>query len=196
MCLSRLAQILYAVVCALVVCFILVSTFTTEWSVATKTASDRTWSRYDRKGSVGLLRECVDDICAKYDTEMVPDWMNGVLACMILALIVAIGAFIWDCVTFCACCCRDYLLQPLPVLASLCALLLCIAVIIYGVKHNEAARKAPDTYEWQEAEQEGFKMDVGYGYSFYMAIVAIILSLINVVIGALGVCCADQCEPI
>ncbi|KAH7728081.1 Protein CLC-1 [Aphelenchoides avenae] len=131
MCLSRLAQILYAVVCALVVCCILVSTFTTAWGELKFPGIDK------KLKSNGLFSHCALDYCEKFKAEDMPGWLKGVLACMILALIVAVAAFIWDCITFCACCCRDCLLQPLPVLASLCALLLSIAVIIYGVKHNE-----------------------------------------------------------
>ncbi|KAH7728082.1 CLC-1 protein [Aphelenchoides avenae] len=119
-------------------------------------------------------------------------WKKGVLACMVLALVVVVVAFACDCFTFSARSRRGCLLIMLPVLASVYALLLCIAVIIYGAKHK-------DTHFQDDgggAYTTTTDMKIVFGYSFYIAIVGIILSVINIVIGAIGVRCADRCKPV
>lgn len=60
---------------------------------------------------------------------------------MCLAVLVEIIALIWNIVTFCACCCKKYIIHPLVAFAFLIAILHLIALIIYGLKYKDQIGK-------------------------------------------------------
>ncbi|RCN41960.1 hypothetical protein ANCCAN_12065 [Ancylostoma caninum] len=65
-------------------------------------------------------------------------WEKIVSAAMVLAALIEAFALIWNLFTWCACCCKQFLLHPLT-LASLCAAIsLGVAVAFYGINNQSA----------------------------------------------------------
>ncbi len=65
-------------------------------------------------------------------------WEKAVIACMCLALIAELVAVAWTVVTLCACCCKSFILHPLPLLATIVAVFLTVAVAVYGANNRDA----------------------------------------------------------
>jgi len=57
---------------------------------------------------------------------------------MILGLISAIGSFIWNLLTICACFCHGSILKPLPGLSFFSFACTLVAVIIYWSRNNSS----------------------------------------------------------
>uniref|UniRef100_A0A914C2K3 Uncharacterized protein n=1 Tax=Acrobeloides nanus TaxID=290746 RepID=A0A914C2K3_9BILA len=106
-------------------------------------------------------------------------WQKGVAAAMCLAVLVEIIALIWNIVTFCACCCKKYIIHPLVAFAFLIAILHLIALIIYGLKYK-------DQIDFKNLPKDP-KNSNNLGYSFYMAIVAMIGAVLNIFVGGIAV---------
>ncbi|KAH7693895.1 CLC-1 protein, partial [Aphelenchoides avenae] len=114
-----------------------------------------------------------------------PIWVKIVLASMIVALLVEIVAFLYNFLACCACCCREFFLKPLPILAGICAIFLFIALIVFGMKNKD---------DIPNLGISSGKIAVdGVGYSFYIACGAFIFAAVNVVVGIITVFFAKSC---
>ncbi|KAH7709721.1 Protein CLC-1 [Aphelenchoides avenae] len=201
MCLSRLGQIIYGIVTFVAICLILAAMFSPGWrklKMDVDSAVDNrkvpsnmglfpfacTFPSNENKSSSSGTNPNDTDFCKNWWNNQ-PTWEKAVIAMIILALIVEVVALAWNFVTFCACCCKGFILKPLPLLAGLAALLLAICVIIFGVKNKDSIKEIHDLGDVNGQSE--------VGYSFYMACGALAAALANVVIGTLTVTLADHC---
>uniref|UniRef100_A0A914UMI0 Uncharacterized protein n=1 Tax=Plectus sambesii TaxID=2011161 RepID=A0A914UMI0_9BILA len=106
------------------------------------------------------------------------DWEKVVIAGMCLALIAEVAAFAWSFVTCFMCCCKSCLTPPLPILTAIATICLLVAVILFGVKHKDQINSIPTNVGQLETKDN-------VGYSFWIAIVAVILMAVDTVIGVL-----------
>ncbi|CAD6193099.1 unnamed protein product [Caenorhabditis auriculariae] len=176
MCLSGFTQILYGI--AMVGCAILtaVALFTPSWNTLKNDFNHPDeWN--------GLMPwTCVAHsqgaTCHDWWANL-PGWMRCVVVCMILALIVEIVAIIWNIITFCACCCKKYIIHPLTILAVIVTILLLITVIVYAANYT-GAFSSPN-------------IENSLGYSYWLTVGALVLAAADVIIGALTVCLGENC---
>lgn len=140
-----------------------------------------------------------------------PTWEKVVIASMILALLTALLAFIWNLLSFCACFCKGGILRPLPGLAGLTALLLGVALAIFyynnksyikemqnAIKVNTDADNLFPNVKNATQEIYAFVKNLDdtnntVSYSFYLACGAALVAFANVIVGTLIVCLADKC---
>lgn len=148
------------------------------------------------------------ETCSKW-FEMRPTWEKVVISAMILALLTALLAFIWNLFSFCACFCKGGILKPLPGLAGLTALLLGVALTIFYYNNinyikemkstkihlngdnlvNNAKNTTQEIYAFiQSLDENGNRVS----YSFYLACGAAFAAFANVIVGTLTVCLADK----
>ncbi|RCN52438.1 hypothetical protein ANCCAN_01481 [Ancylostoma caninum] len=133
-------------------------------------------------GSDGRLLswDCVTDYrhCDPWESRYVGD-MRTVAIFMCLALIAEVICLIWNLITFCACCWKRYIIHPLILLSFLTAIFLTVAVIVYAVTYKGNI----GYYTYQRDE---------YGFSFWLAVVALILAGIDVIVAGLTVCLGER----
>lgn len=67
-----------------------------------------------------------------------PKCDENVTKLMIATLVLEIGSLIWVTVTFCACCCREFWIFFLPLVAFLTTITLAIALFIYTGNNKTA----------------------------------------------------------
>uniref|UniRef100_A0A1I8ADC4 Claudin-9-like n=1 Tax=Steinernema glaseri TaxID=37863 RepID=A0A1I8ADC4_9BILA len=113
-----------------------------------------------------------------------PTTMKAVIACMCIAVVVEAIAIVWTLFTICACCCKKYLVHPLPALAIVGSLLLAIAIGIYGANHKEMIGPPNDFSHSKEGT---------ITYSFYLACGALAACIADIIVGALTVTLAQHC---
>ncbi|KHJ87847.1 hypothetical protein OESDEN_12369, partial [Oesophagostomum dentatum] len=114
-------------------------------------------------------------------------WEKIVCAAMVLAALTELFAILWDIFTVCACCCKDFLLHPLTIAAIFAAACLAVAVAVYGINNKDAFEGVE---KWEDI-QDKFNNEVGY--SFWLACGALVLALLDTLIGALTVCMGKSC---
>jgi len=128
------------------------------------------------------------DICKQW-------WVNLstsdqiVIATMILSLVAAVVAFVWNVLTFFACCCKGTIHKPLPALAGITAALLTVALVVFYTKNQDNI----EHFVSVEQLKDTLSSQGNISYSFYVACGALACSIANVVIGTLIVCLADKC---
>ncbi|PIO65789.1 hypothetical protein TELCIR_12520 [Teladorsagia circumcincta] len=103
--------------------------------------------------------------------------MITVATFLCLAIAFQLISLVWNFVTFCACCCKKYIIHPLVGLSFLTTVFLFIAVIVYVVAINDAHDTQFINYRTDE-----------YGYSFWLAVCALILAAIDTIVAGLTVC--------
>ncbi|KAF7634966.1 hypothetical protein Mgra_00005565 [Meloidogyne graminicola] len=203
MCVSKLGQTIYGTLAFIIVALVIASMFTPGWrkiQAEVKEGEDRSkiinqtislgifpfscgWEI--GKSELNLNSTATDDTCKKW-WENQPTYEKFVLFFMILALLCSIAAFVWNVLTFC-CCIGKGVFRPLPSLASASAFLLLIALVIYYFNNEKdiEVMKAWDNIKTIE--------DNDIGYSFFLALGAFLLSLINCLVGSLIVSAAEKC---
>ncbi|VDO56844.1 unnamed protein product [Haemonchus placei] len=92
---------------------------------------------------------------------------------MVLAVLFEVIALIWNAFTWCACCCKQFLLHPLTLAAVATSISLATAVVVYGLRNQEAFRTV--------------------GYSFWLAVGAMVLAIADVIVGACAACMGESC---
>ncbi|VDD86747.1 unnamed protein product [Enterobius vermicularis] len=132
-----------------------------------------------------------EDQCKQWFDNL-PGWEKAVVATMILALLSEIAAIAWTVLTCCACCCKQFLIYPLPLFAGLAAIFLAVAVGCYG-SHNKNLFN--DVFNKIESgtNPTDFSSDTELGYSFYLACVALGLTAADIIVGLLTVTLAKKC---
>lgn len=113
--------------------------------------------------------------------DNLPDWEKAVVVMMCVAAGLEVIAILWTLFTICACCCKKYIIHPLPALAFLMALFLAASVIVFGVYN-------------QEIVKQSFKgqYHTKLGYSFYLAIGGLAGAVVDIIVGALTVALAEK----
>ncbi|KHJ87332.1 hypothetical protein OESDEN_12896 [Oesophagostomum dentatum] len=105
--------------------------------------------------------------------------MRTVAILMCLALIFEIICLVWNFITFCACCWKRYIIHPLIVLSFITTAFLAVAVIVYATTYK--GHIGQFTYQRDE-----------YGFSFWLAVSALILAFIDMVVASLTVCLGER----
>uniref|UniRef100_A0A8R1HXF7 Claudin n=1 Tax=Caenorhabditis japonica TaxID=281687 RepID=A0A8R1HXF7_CAEJA len=181
MCLSGLTQILYGILMAGSAVLTAIALFTPSWNTVEQNVQDV--RNLDTSNWNGLMPwSCIDHskgaTCQDWWANL-PTWLRCVVVCMILSLIVQIFAVVYNFLTCLACCCKKYVIHPLTFFAIISTLLLLISVIVYAS-------------EWAD-----FKPSVdtssALGYSFWLAVGALILSAAAVILGSLTVFLGEHC---
>ncbi|TKR81195.1 hypothetical protein L596_015110 [Steinernema carpocapsae] len=126
----------------------------------------------------------VSDYC-KHWWDNLSGSIKAVIACMCLAVIVEVFSLVWTIFTIWACCCKSCLVPLLPILASVCAVLLAIAVGIYGVNYKQNFDPI--------LQGKGLDSSVEISYSFYLACGAIVVCVADIVVGILTATLAKAC---
>ncbi|TKR81196.1 hypothetical protein L596_015111 [Steinernema carpocapsae] len=144
---SFLGQVVFGALMLVALGLTLVSIFTPGWSQLKATSTDIKEVEHINLG-IFFCRNPGDSITVTQSSTDVKDFckhwwdnlsgsMKAVIACMCLAVIVEVVALIWTIVTICACCCKSCLVPLLPIFAFVGAVLLAIAVGIYGVNYKQ-----------------------------------------------------------
>ncbi|CAP35147.1 Protein CBR-CLC-1 [Caenorhabditis briggsae] len=181
MCLSGLTQILYGLIMTGSAILTAVALFTPGWNTIENNVKDVTnGGKPDWNGLMpwSCISHSQGSTCSDWWAEL-PGWMRCVVICMILSLIVQIVAIIYNLLTCLACCCKKYIIHPLTLFAVVSTILLLITVIVYAAN-------------WSEF-QNGFNTSSQLGYSFWLAVGALILSAADVILGALAVFLGENC---
>uniref|UniRef100_A0A0N5AIP5 Claudin-like protein n=1 Tax=Syphacia muris TaxID=451379 RepID=A0A0N5AIP5_9BILA len=107
-------------------------------------------------------------------------WSKAVVVLMCVAVVIEGIALIWNLFTICACCCKRYVIHPLPALALLLTIVLAVALILFGVNNRDSIGFMQNT------------VSVKLGYSFYLACGAVAGAVIDVIVGAIAVGFAEK----
>ncbi|KAL7070655.1 hypothetical protein ACQ4LE_009670 [Meloidogyne hapla] len=127
------------------------------------------------------------DLCLEWWNNQ-PLFEKVVICLMILGLISAIGSFIWNLLTICACFCHGSILKPLPGLSFTSFVCTLVAVIIYWTQNNSSINQLQSITSIQSLNSQS-----DLSYSFYLACGSAVASLANIIIGTLVVFLADKC---
>ncbi|VDN85145.1 unnamed protein product [Brugia pahangi] len=100
---------------------------------------------------------------------------------MIATLIIEISSLILVAITFCACCCREFWIFLLPLLAFLATVTLAIALFIYTRNNNTAFEILNEN---EKIASEAYH--INFFYSYYLAWIALTLMTICILIEILN----------
>ncbi|EFO89642.1 hypothetical protein GCK72_023698 [Caenorhabditis remanei] len=181
MCLSGLVQIVYGLIMGGSAILTAVALFTPSWNTVENNVKDITHintSEWNGLMPWSCIGHSQGGTCSDWWANL-PGWMRCVVVCMILSLIVQVFAVIYNLLTCLACCCKKYIIHPLTLFAVISTILLLIAVIVYAAEWNEFTN--------------GINTGSQLGYSFWLAVGALILSAGAVILGALAVCLGEHC---
>uniref|UniRef100_A0A1I8ABR4 LHFPL tetraspan subfamily member 4b n=1 Tax=Steinernema glaseri TaxID=37863 RepID=A0A1I8ABR4_9BILA len=187
---SFLGQILYGSIMVVALGLTLVSMLTPGWQQVKEMDVDKAHDVKDvgilfcRNPGQGATTDSPDGNYCEVWWNNQPPKMKAVIACMVLAILVEVAAIVWTILSICACCCKSCLVQPLPLFAFVGALLLAIAVGIYGVNHQDSIIPPKDA---QHA------MEGSVSYSFYLACGGLAACIADIVVGTLTVTLASSC---
>uniref|UniRef100_A0AC35GM08 Uncharacterized protein n=1 Tax=Panagrolaimus sp. PS1159 TaxID=55785 RepID=A0AC35GM08_9BILA len=123
------------------------------------------------------------DLCNKW-WDAQPTSVKAVVYLMGAAVLIEIFALFWTLASFCACCCRSHFLHVLPTAATITAVLLIIAMILFGAKH--------DIKDLPEKDSNFKKLD-SISYSFWLGIGAILVAIAASIMGSITSCLSDKC---
>ncbi|CAJ0956219.1 unnamed protein product, partial [Mesorhabditis belari] len=187
MCLSGVGQIVFGII--MTSCFILtcVAMFSPNW----RSFRDDT----DDKMTTGLFKfNCKfpgtnendsTDRCGKDWWKHLHTWEKVTVVMMCLALATELLCLAWNLFACFACCCKGIVIHPLTFFAVLVTLWLAIAVIVYGANTKDSLKDI----DW--GAKDAPKTEIGY--SFYMAVAALVLALVDVVVASVTVFLAKKC---
>ncbi|KAI1730623.1 tight junction protein, claudin-like domain-containing protein [Ditylenchus destructor] len=114
-------------------------------------------------------------------------WEKIVIGALILGLIFAAVSFVWNLLTFCACCCRGSIFRPLPLLSAFAGICIAISVALFWFKNQNFIEDIKNYEDVQNLYQHNT-----VSYSFWLAVGACLASFANLVVGSLVVCLADK----
>ncbi|CAG9533203.1 unnamed protein product [Cercopithifilaria johnstoni] len=197
MCISNIGQLLFGITMFVTLMLTIAAFLTPGWrSFSVVKDNESEAKKYSMPKAMGLLQ------CTSSVSENSPKidychlWRNNKPKCdenvtklMIATLVLQIGSLIWVAVTFCACCCREFWILLLPLAAFLSTTTFAIALFIY-TRNNGTAFDILN--ESKEAASKAYHID--FFYSYYIALVALFLSIICILIGVLAkklahICC-------
>ncbi|XGW27923.1 hypothetical protein V3C99_008040 [Haemonchus contortus] len=200
MCFSMCAQVLYGVIMFVCLLLTLGAMFTSSWRKIGDELQENALKGHlpDHMGifpfacrmpggnttsptnSTGL------EYCEKWWNDL-QTWEKVVIGAMVLAVLFEVIALIWNAFTWCACCCKQFLLHPLTLAAVATSISLATAVVVYGLRNQEAFQGIEN---WKDIESK-IKSEVGY--SFWLAVGAMVLAIADVIVGACAACMGESC---
>ncbi|CAL2049406.1 CBN-CLC-1 protein [Caenorhabditis brenneri] len=178
MCLSGLTQIVYGLLMAGSAILTAIALFTPSWNTIENNVKNLNHQDWNGLMPWSCIGNSGGSTCQDWWANL-PGWMRCVVVCMIISLIVQIFACIYNLLTCLACCCKKYIIHPLTLFAVISTILLLIAVIVYAANWSS----------YNGAENSGSAL----GYSFWLAVGALILSAADVILGALAVFLGEHC---
>ncbi|EPB79968.1 hypothetical protein ANCCEY_00917 [Ancylostoma ceylanicum] len=114
-------------------------------------------------------------------------WEKIVSAAMVVAALAEAFALVWNCFTWCACCCKQFLIHPLTLASLLATIALGTAVAFYGI-NNQSAFEGVNN--WNDIKD---KFETEVGYSFWLACGALVLALADTVVAVFATCMGKAC---
>ncbi|CAI4228248.1 unnamed protein product [Auanema sp. JU1783] len=200
MCFSAIGQIIYGILMALCLALTVTSMFTPGWRDFSDQLQDDLKNLEIPKAQGILPFACSfpgetnkpqggmsdKDYC-KLWWKNLGDWERVVIVFMGLAIITELIALVWNLFSCCACCCKKYLLHPLSPLSFFVVLFLAVAVIVYAVNNKHAYDNIQDFHDIQD------KMTSEVGYSFWLAVGALGIAIIDTIVASITVFCGERC---
>ncbi|CAJ0956377.1 unnamed protein product, partial [Mesorhabditis belari] len=186
MCFSGIGQIVFGII--MIACFVLTcaSMFSDNWRTFKNNAEDTIKSgifsfNCHIPGSNGAAQSC--DSSEWWNS--LKTWEKVTVVAMCLAVATELLCLAWNLFACFACCCKKYVIHPLTLFATLVAIFLAVGVIVYGVNNKDALDNVNfNNGEWKKTE---------VGYSFYLAVVALVLAVVDIFVAGLTVCLAEKC---
>ncbi|CAB3400676.1 unnamed protein product [Caenorhabditis bovis] len=183
---SSITQILFGVIMLGAIGLTLVSTFSKEWkTILDDTSLDELLSANITETKLQQMKSIIpvfcEDKCVNHWKDMKP-YEKVVAACMIMALLLEIVAFIWNLVTSCSCCFKKYLINPLSPISFLIVLLLTTAICVFYMNSEEFAVKRHESIEHQV---HNIKVDIGS--AFWMAVGAWVLAIADTILASFAI---------
>ncbi|CAJ0571284.1 unnamed protein product, partial [Mesorhabditis spiculigera] len=185
MCFSGLGQIVFGGIMVLCLALTAASMFSDGW---------RKYPDDQHSGIFGY--NCVNpnitngqtqkQICNEWWKNL-KTWEKVTVIAMSLALVAELVCLAYNVFACFACCWKKYVIHPLSALAALVAIFLAIAVVVYGVNNKNAFDEVKDNFT------NGQKITTQLGYSYFLAIAALILAVIDIFVAALTICLAESC---
>uniref|UniRef100_A0AC34EZI3 Uncharacterized protein n=1 Tax=Panagrolaimus sp. ES5 TaxID=591445 RepID=A0AC34EZI3_9BILA len=111
-----------------------------------------------------------------------PSAIKAVIYLMGAAILIEIFALFWTLASFCACCCRSHFLHVLPTAATITAILLAIAMILFAAKHEGIK-----PYNTDESKLDSIS------YSFWLGVGATLVAICASIMGSITSCLSDKC---
>ncbi|WKY16392.1 hypothetical protein Q1695_001222 [Nippostrongylus brasiliensis] len=203
MCISMCAQVLYGVIMVACLILTLAAMFTSNWrqidTELDNMKNDVLRGKVpDHMGIFPFACRMPGDNSTKNSTDTglkyceqwwnnLPTWEKVVIGAMVVAVLLEAFAVIWNFFTCCACCCKQLLLHPLTLAALLTSVALAVAVVVYGV-NNKTAFDGVDSLHDIES-----KIKSAVGYSFWMAVGALVLAVVDTIVGVFAACMGQTC---
>ncbi|EYB81557.1 hypothetical protein Y032_0379g319 [Ancylostoma ceylanicum] len=156
MCFSMCAQVIYGIVMFACLVLTLGAMFTSNWRLITETIEGSIRNR-TLPGHMGLFPfgcqmpgEDTNGTHGGFNLKYCEEWWLNlqtwekiVSAAMVVAALAEAFALVWNCFTWCACCCKQFLIHPLTLASLLATIALGTAVAFYGINNQSAFESLP-----------------------------------------------------
>uniref|UniRef100_A0A0R3RQT8 MARVEL domain-containing protein n=1 Tax=Elaeophora elaphi TaxID=1147741 RepID=A0A0R3RQT8_9BILA len=197
MCLSMIGQLMFALIMFVTLILTVAAFLTSGWrSFSVVKGNESEAEKYSMPETMGLLW-CTSPLLENsLKIDYCHLWQNNKPRCdekvsklMIATLALEVGSLIWVAITFCACCCREFWIFLLPLVAFLTAITLAVALFVYTCNNKTAFDILNES---KVAASEAYHVD--FSYSYYLAWAALSLVIICILIGAFAkklahICC-------
>ncbi|KAJ1354165.1 hypothetical protein KIN20_011004 [Parelaphostrongylus tenuis] len=195
MCFSMCAQVLYGIVMFCCLALTIGAMFTSNWREITTDAEKQLLRNHSLPSNMGIfpfacrmpgdqnIKATKGDFeyCEKWWHNL-QAWEKAVVAAMVLAVLIEAFALAWDIFTWCACCCKQFLLHPLTFASLAASISLAIAVVVYGMNNKSAFEEVKT---WGDIQS---KIQSEVGYSFWLAVGALGLAVASTFVAACANC--------
>ncbi|KAM3728137.1 NADH-ubiquinone oxidoreductase chain [Dirofilaria immitis] len=196
MCISMIGQLMFAIIMFVALLITVAAFVTPGWrSFTVVKGYESEAEKYSMPHSMGLLWCTSSTPEDKSKIDYCHLWYNNKPKCdknvtilMIATLALEISSLIWVSITFCACCCREFWIFLLPLLAFLTTMTLAITLFIYTDNNKTAFDILGESREPISAVYH-----INFFYSYYIAWVALLLVTICILIGAFAKKLAQIC---
>ncbi|KAI6181868.1 hypothetical protein M3Y98_00875500 [Aphelenchoides besseyi] len=159
--------------------------FTSEWSKLTNATNDQV---VDDRGLLDFrchlsdLKACANGF-GRQDT-----WRKAVVLAILVAIVFQVVAIFWTLCTVFTCCFRRHLLHPLSAFAFFAAVALIVALGVFYARYSEDDREINAVDQLQLIEVPEIHIKTRIGYSFYLAIAALVATFMAIIFGGFLSC--------
>ncbi|EFO17303.1 hypothetical protein LOAG_11196 [Loa loa] len=191
-----IGQLIFAIIMSVTLILTIAAFVTPGWrSFSVVKGNESEAAKYSMPEAMGLLwctspiseNNLTIDYCHLWQNNK-PKCDDNVAKLMIATLALEIGSLIWVTVTFCACCCREFWIFLLPLIAFWVTITLAIAMFIY-TGNNKTAFDILDGSK--EAASEAYH--INFFYSYYIAWAALFLAVVSIFVGIFAKKLAQIC---
>uniref|UniRef100_A0A7E4UMN1 Claudin-9-like n=1 Tax=Panagrellus redivivus TaxID=6233 RepID=A0A7E4UMN1_PANRE len=187
MCLSTVTKTFYVLIVGLTFILTIIGLVTPNWRVfhSVNSTSD--------DGHIGLKKGChfpphgvstTETQCQAWWQDR-PKWERDVWALILAALVIEACALIWALSSYIICCCNKRFCHLLPIWSLVfCALLAAAVGLFAGNKAKDAGMITDDPQ---------YKGTLKLGYSYFIEVVALLLGIASIIIGAMTSLLSDIC---